>query len=144
VSANSGQNLANHPSIDKPYLGSLLLLLGHVLWRAWQIWLNPSLGTILELIFAAALVVVAAKIRLYSLRVQDRVIRMEERTRMQAILPAELYRDAMARLTESQYVALRFASDQELEARTREALGGADLKTIKANITNWRGDYFRV
>jgi hypothetical protein len=45
-----------------------------------------------------------------------------------------------------QYIALRFAADDELEALVTEVVEGR-LTTpaeIKRAIKNWRGDYFRV
>ena len=84
------------------------------------------------------------KTRLYALRVQDRVIRLEERLRMEKLLPAEL----LARfdeLTLGQVVALRFASDGELAELTRRTLDERLVpKSIKAAIQKWRPDHTRI
>ncbi|MBC8032094.1 MAG: hypothetical protein H7Z16_18565, partial [Pyrinomonadaceae bacterium] len=82
---------------------------------------------------------------LNTLKVQDRLIRLEEQLRCQRVLPAELAQKAGG-MRVGQYIALRFASDEELEALVTEVVEGRLTKPaeIKQAIKNWRGDYFRV
>lgn len=49
-------------------------------------------------------------------------------------------------LSTSQMIALRFASDEELEGLIQQTLAGgfANPKEIKQAIKSWRGDYLRV
>jgi hypothetical protein len=82
--------------------------------------------------------------RLYALRVQDRVIRLEERLRLQQVLIDPL-RSRVPDLTIGQLVALRFASDAELQALAGRALSEKLSKDdLKKAVTSWRPDHFRV
>lgn len=83
-------------------------------------------------------------IRLNPLKVQDRLICLEERLRLQSILSAPLAQ-RIPELTEAQLIALRFASDGELPALVEKALAAQmPAREIKKNIVVWRPDTFRV
>ncbi|WP_306589569.1 DUF6526 family protein [Geothrix sp. 21YS21S-4] len=111
---------------------------------AWHAVRYPSLHSIWMGIAALALLGLAAQVRLYALKVQDRLIRLEEILRLQRLLPADL-QARIPELTVKQLVALRFASDTELPDRTREALDQhLDNPAIKRRIQSWRGDEFRI
>ncbi len=92
-------------------------------------------------VLAFALILLNMKTRLYTLRVQDRLISLEERLRVSALTsPAEAIR-----LTTKQLIALRFASDQELPMLVTHTLGeGLTPRQIKERITSWRPDLARV
>jgi len=76
--------------------------------------------------------------------VQDRVIRLEERLRIDRLAPASLSSRAYE-LTEQQLIALRFASDSELPGLVEKTLANKlPPKAIKAAIQSWRPDYWRV
>ena len=93
---------------------------------------------------AVALVLVGLFSRVNALKAQDRVIRLEERLRMERLLPDDL-KPRIDDVSTAQCVALRFAGDEELPALTRRALDdNADQKTIKQAIKSWRADYQRV
>jgi hypothetical protein len=83
-------------------------------------------------------------IRNYPLKVQDRVIRLEERIRLQALAPAEWHAQ-IYRLSEDQLIGLRFAGDDEVVGLAKQALEEKlSRKQIKERIKNWRPDYWRV
>jgi hypothetical protein len=139
------QSLANHARFDPP-LHFVLLPMGLAASILSIILLvrQPGIGSILGVLLSVGFLMIAAKTRAYALKVQDRVIRLEERLRLSMLLP-EASRPRIAELTEPQLIALRFASDAELPALAMRALNeGLTSKQIKAAVQTWRGDYFRV
>ncbi len=79
--------------------------------------------------------------REFALKAQDRAIRAEENLRYFALTGKLLDN----RLTTSQIVALRFASDAEFLILTeRAANDNLNAEEIKKAIVNWKGDYYRV
>jgi hypothetical protein len=146
------QNLANHARFDPLFhfflgpvfiLGVILSLihffahLGHSDFRD-----NFHAGLIILL--AVALLAAVMKERLYALKVQDRVIRLEERLRLNQLLPEPL-RSRIPELTEDQLIGLRFASDAEVPKLAERTLNEKlSRKQIKRAIVHWRPDYWRV
>ena len=94
-------------------------------------------------ILAFAALAAIFRIRIYALKVQDRLIRLEETLRLQRVLEEPL-RGRIGELKESQMVGLRFAADGELSGLVAKALSGATQKEIKQQIKNWRPDNFRI
>jgi hypothetical protein len=105
---------------------------------------HPSLHSGLLFVVSVAATIAVLKIRFYALRVQDRVIRLEERLRLASLL-SEPLRSRIPELTEGQLIALRFASDAEVSRLTERALSEKLTPAdIKKAIQVWRPDYFRV
>ena len=104
------QSYANHVRYHPPFHffvlpGTLLLLILSIVnvvrhYQQLDAWILLLIGILMP--------VAMPLIRINALRAQDRVIRLEERLRLQALLSAELS-SRIGELTESQLIALRFA-----------------------------------
>jgi hypothetical protein len=139
------QTLANHVKVDSPFHYFVLPVFA-ISWIVSVVFLvrHPGFLHFWIVIFNTALIVAVIRFRQYALKVQDRVIRLEERLRLASLLP-ESQRPQIAKLSEAQFIALRFASDQEIAALVERTLS-ANLAPadIKKAIKNWRPDYWRV
>jgi hypothetical protein len=141
------QNYANHAQFVPMYhyvLSSLLVLtlIGSV------INLVQSIGDP-ERIYGASLIVVLTLCscllfyfcRTFPLKAQDRAIRAEENLR-HFVMTGKLLDP---RLTMSQIIALRFASDAEfLELVRKAADDNMPAADIKRAVQNWRADNYRA
>jgi len=139
------QSFNNHTKWDPPFhffVGPVLLVT--LLFSVNHAWDYPNGITLWMVVLSAALIVWYVKTRNFALGVQNRLIRLEERLRMEKLLPGEL----MLRFDElsvRQIVGLRFASDGELSDLTRRALDERmTQKQIKAAIQQWRPDHARI
>jgi hypothetical protein len=139
------QTRENHVRLHPPFHfffgpAIFILFLVSVYWFV----RNPGLPSFVQLLTVLVLGTVGVLTRTYALKVQDRVIRLEEQLRLSALLGEE-YSSTMYALSESQLIALRFASDEEVPALAKRA--GKEMldgNAIKAAIQNWRPDYWRV
>jgi hypothetical protein len=140
------QNFENHTKIVPAFhyfiLPVLTLNLGSAIYRVSFFF---SADAVISLLLAAALVLLALYGRMFALKVQDRVIRLEMQLRLQSLLPAD-QRSRIPEFTLSQLVALRFASDPELPELARKVLDEKlhDRKAIKRMIQNWQPDLLRA
>jgi hypothetical protein len=135
------QTYANHR--HRPRLwstGALAAIVAFVL-VAWVTIGAPTLLNVALLLLAYVAVVAVYTVRQFTLRLQDRIIRLEMQTRL-----ARLGREAdLARLSLQQIIALRFASDAELPALLQRA--AAEKMTadqIKRAVTTWQPDHMRT
>jgi hypothetical protein len=105
------QTRENHARIDPAFhyfvVPALLVVL---IARAIHLVRHPGVGNGVMLLLVTAVLVLAFKARMYALKAQDRVIRLEERLRIQALCP-EISGAQLMQLRENQLIALRFASD---------------------------------
>ena len=86
------QNLANHTKLVPTFHFFVLPVLGiNFVWSLFRLrTLEFSFAGIFGVFFAAALLVLAFRARVFALAVQDRVIRLEEKLRYERVLPEEL------------------------------------------------------
>lgn len=140
------QTYENHARYVPTYhfvaFGILVINLG---WSIWALIAAPSVGSGVGLLLAVALLLIFFHMRVFALTVQDRVIRLEMRLRLQEVLPEDL-RSRIGELKRAHFVALRFAGDDELPDLVREVLAGklTGLKEIKQKIKSWQPDYLRA
>ena len=139
------QNLKNHASFDPWFhIFLALMLVLNLLHAVHRLIFHFGFSSGWDLLLAFALIVGWIKIRTYPLKVQDRVIRLEERLRLSALAPAE-GRELLVKLSEDQLIGLRFASDEEVIQLAHQAIAeNLTRKQIKERIKNWRADYFRI
>jgi Family of unknown function (DUF6526) len=143
--SNKTQSFANHAKFDPsfhffvlPVLLINIFVVGYLLFR------HPGIGGAWLLLLAVTMFILAGRVRSYATHLQDRVIRLEERIRLAAILPEPL-RSRIAELSDSQIVGLRFASDAELPLLFQRALDEKLSRSdIKKAIMEWRPDYSRI
>jgi hypothetical protein len=144
--ANQTQTYASHRRwIPAFHFFVLPVLFANFIVAVIRVVRTPDFPATWAAIVALALALGILYARVMPLRAQDRVIRFEERTRLERLLPADL-RGRIDELTPGQLIALRFAPDDEVPDLARRALNG-ELKgqaDIKRAIRNWRGDYLRV
>lgn len=140
------QSFENHARMVPAYHYVLAaLVLAVLIWSVARLVGDPSPDRVIVVLLAVALLLTAFFAREFPLGVQDRVIRLEERLRMETLLPDDL-RPRIGELTTEQLIGLRFASDEELPALVRQVLDGGltDRKAIKRAVRNWRADHQRI
>jgi hypothetical protein len=140
------QNYKNHVRWHAPQHFVLTpILLINFIYAIVRLVQEPNLDRAEFLLLSIGLIILGVLARINALRVQDRLIRLEEKLRYEKVLPADLLAQT-ENLSRGQTNALRFASDAELPALVRRTLNGEFQKPdeIKRAITDWRGDYLRV
>ena len=144
--ADQAQELGTHRRwVPAWHFFTVPVLVGNVVVVVVRFVRDPTINNGWGFLVALALLIGIVLSRNMPLRAQDRIIRLEERIRLQRVLPADL-RGRIDDLTTDQLIGLRFAPDDELPELARRALSG-DLKTradIKAAIKNWRADHMRM
>jgi hypothetical protein len=143
--SDSPQSLKNHTRFDPPFHFFLaLVFLVNLFVAGTYAFHHFSFYSAWLVILAIAAFLLAFKARAYPIKVQDRVIRLEERLRLQALAP-EQWHAQIYRLSEDQFIALRFAADDEVVELAKQALEHKlSRKQIKERIKDWRADEWRV
>ncbi len=144
--SESVQNYKNHAKfVPAFHFVAVPILLVNFIWATRHAIQAPATPTILAAATALAFLLVAFLARLFALKAQDRVIRLEMRMLLRELWPAGLH-PKIVEFTTSQLVALRFASDAELPELAQAVLrdGITSQKQIKLMIKNWKADHQRV
>lgn len=140
------QSFESHAKMVPMYHGVLTVLLLATLAASIKGLIGDfSLAGIMAVVLAVALLMTALWARIFALGVQDRVIRLEERLRMERILPEEL-RPRIEEIGTGLLIGLRFAPDEELPELARRIMDGelTDQKSVKQAIKSWRPDHQRI
>ena len=141
------QNFENHtkfvPAFHFFLLPVLLVNVGSAIY--WCLHTERIVAGIIGIVVALAMAVGFVILRVMVLKVQDRVIRLEERMRFERVLPADL-QARISEFTIEQLVGLRFASNSELPELARKVLDEKlnSRKEIKKMIKVWRPDFARA
>jgi Family of unknown function (DUF6526) len=139
------QSFANHTHLVPIFAAGNIVLIINFVGRLVDLRHGISFGSIMEVLVAAALIVLFVNGRTSTVRVQDRLVRLEMRLRLAGLLPADL-QARIPEFTVAQLVSLRFASDAELPALARKVLDDkmTDRKAIKQLVKNWQADWMRA
>jgi hypothetical protein len=145
MSAKKPQTIKNHARFDPPFHFFLLpILAANLIVAIVVVVRHPHWHTAWLLVLSLAAVLAVLEMRRYAVKVQDRVIRLEERLRLQSLAPAQ-WHTQLYRLTEDQLIGLRFADDDEVVELAKQALEhNLSRMQIKERIKSWRADEWRV
>jgi uncharacterized protein DUF6526 len=139
------QTYANHAKVVPAYhyftFGLIAVYFGY---RLYLLATAVSLANAMGIVAATALFMVFLWARVFALRVQDRVIRLEMHLRVANLVPDLSPR--FGEFTMNQLCALRFASDAELPELARKVLGEKldDRTAIKKMVRDWQADTARA
>ena len=139
------QSLKNHARFDPAFHFLIFgVFLANLVFACFHLYHHPSIGAGWYLALSLLVIVPILKLRQYPLKLQDRIIRLEERLRLQALAPAEWHAQIYL-LSEDQLIALRFSGDDEVVGLAKQALEEKlNRKQIKERIRSWRADNWRI
>jgi hypothetical protein len=145
MSDDDVQNYGNHRRWNPPWhFGVMPILVLNALIAIIVLIRTPSRGTVWAAVVALTLVAALILLRRMALRVQDRVIRLEEHLRLGRLMPDR--HEDIEELSREQLIAIRFASDAEvphmLDRITRGEITTQD--EIKRAVQHWRPDHLRA
>jgi hypothetical protein len=143
---NQPQSAAKHARYVPGFhfvTGTLNLVL--LVWSIYRLVTLRDSTALFGLLVAVALFSHFIYLRQFPLRVQDRLICLEEQLRLQRLVPAES-RGWAGKLTANQLIALRFASDEELPSLAKRVADEriVERRAIKGLVRQWRPDYMRA
>jgi hypothetical protein len=141
------QNYKNHIRLNPAHHFVLVpLVLSLFIWSIVHFFQADSnlSGRLAWVLITFSIVLVSMITRVYALKNQDRLIRLEMRQRYFE-LTGESFSKKEKQLNLGQILALRFASNDELLNLIEKAINeNLSKKEIKLAIKDWQGDYLRV
>ena len=139
--AQQAQTYANHVYRATAWTVTSTVAVIALLTLVVYAWQEPTYVSFALVALAGVVVSALWLVRVFALRLQNRIIRLEMQVRL-----ARLGREQdLRRLAMAQIVALRFASDSELPALIDRALSeNMPADAIKRAVRDWQGDYFRT
>lgn len=135
------QSYATHVHRPRAWTAAWLASVLAFVLLAWHAATAPSLASLALVLLAVAVVCGITLLRVFAIRLQDRIIRLEMQGRLARLGRADVF----ARASLRQLIALRFASDAELPALADRAIAehwSADQ--IKRAVTDWQADDLRT
>ena len=140
----TSQSAASHAYHPVPTYLATVLAVGALVCLAGAWWLDWNTHDPGVVLLDLAVFVVVAIGRLYTVKLQDRIIQLEMQVRCARVLPAG-QDEQLAQMSPKQIVALRFASDGELgDLMTRAVREQMTPDAIKKSVRQWRPDYLRT
>ena len=145
MSESTPQSFKNHGRFDPAFHFVLFfVVIVNLVYAGIHLYRQQTISAAWYLVLSLVVIIPLLKLRTYPLKVQDRVIRLEERLRLQALAPEEWHAQ-IYRLTEDQLIGLRFAADDEVVELAKQALEeNLNRKQIKERIKSWRADNWRI
>ena len=143
--AQTAQSFENHAKLVPAYhLFTFGLAAINLLWNLYRTVVDFSVEQLMSLAVAVVLLMLFFYARIFALTVQDRVIRLEMRLRLAALVPELAPR--IGEFTLDQLCSLRFAGDAELPGLAQHVLTEKldDRKAIKRLIRDWQPDHLRA
>jgi hypothetical protein len=144
--SESAQSFENHAKLVPMYhYAAFGLVFVPTVYFIYAAVTSFSVGALMLPAFGAGVILTAFFARVFPLGVQDRVIRLEERLRMERVLPDDL-KGRIHEISTNHLIGLRFAPDSELADLTRQVLDGSlsDRKSVKKAIGSWQADNQRI
>lgn len=121
-----------------------LIFLGWTIKRSSFETVDSTSVSIYLLILALIMVLLSLVMRIYALKNQNRIIRLEMRQRYFQ-LTGKSFEEKEKELRTDQIIALRFAGDDELLESIEQAISNKlSNKEIKLKVKNWKSDFSRV
>ncbi len=142
------QNFDNHAKFYPLHhffiMPMALIFLG---WTVWRIDFSSSQSiseSIYFLMLGFIILLISYLPRVYAIKNQNRIIRLEMRQRYFHLTGLPFY-EKENQLTPAQIIALRFAGDEEILALVDMSIKeNTAPKEIKKSIKNWKADHHRV